>query len=237
MNTPHSRSVKPLPLSSQAAGAPENKDEPVTEQLHMFDIMSPPPPPPVRWCDLPRRTVEARAYGEKREFTLVEGDPDPFEMEVRGIVCTIGYSVGFCTYAVEGHGSLFWSETGFRSFGRQTEDRDTIRAMIEAYIDAPTKDSNGMGGKLVRWWPGYATQWREGLGFILKFGRNRADLWDQWGPEKHAEVWAARDADFEAGLQRMRADGIDPNDLGKPRHFRGAWPRITYSTKLQEFST
>lgn len=208
----------------------------MSQQFSMLDLMEPPAPPPVRRCDLPRKKVMGRAYGGEREFTVVEGDPEPFELEVRGVVCTIGYSVGFCTYVVEGHGSLFWSETGFRSFGYQTGDPDVIREMIEHYIDSPRKDGNGCGGELVRWWPGYATQWRGSLGFILEYGRDRSKLWTQWGPEEHAAVWAARDAQFEADLQQMKVDVIDPNDLGKPRGFKGKWPTFSYDSKLSEFS-
>ena len=208
----------------------------MSHQLSMLDLMEPPAPSPVRWCDLPRRKVKARAYGGVRDFTVVEGQSDPFEVEVRGVACTIAYSIGFSTYAVEGHGSLFWSETGFRSFGKQTEDPDTIRALIEKYIDGPTKEGGGMGGKLVRWWPMYATQWRDGLGFILKYGRDRSQLWAQWGPEKHAEVWAKKEADFVADLHRMEADSIDPNDLGAPSGFEGKWPRFTHASRLGEFS-
>lgn len=208
----------------------------MTEQLTMFDLIDPPAPPPVRYCDLPRRTVTARAYGAEKEFTVVEGEPEPFEIEVRGIRCTIGYSFGFCTYAVEGRGSLFWSETGFRSFGYQTADHETICEMIERYIDAPMKNGDGMGGNLVCWWPNYATQWRDRLGFVLDYGRDRSKLWNQWGEEKHAAIWAKRDAQFEADLRQMEADGIDPNDLGKPKGFKGKWPRLSFDAKLRDFS-
>ena len=211
----------------------------MSQQLDMFAALEPPPAPPpqkIRWCDLPRRKVTVRAYGGETEFTVVDGDREPFELEVCGIACTISYSLGFCTTVIDRHGSLFWSESGFRSFGHPATDPDEVRSIVERYIDGPTKTGDGLGGELVRWWPMYATQWRAGLEFILECGRDRSKLWAQWGPEKHAEIWAARDAEFEADLQRMRADGIDPNDLGKPRLFKGNWPAITYDTKLSEFS-
>ena len=156
-------------------------------------------------------------------------------MEIRGIPCTIGYSIGFCTYAIDGHGSLFWSETGFRSFGVNVSDPDRITALVERYIDAPAKNGNGMAGKLVRWWPCYARQWRDGLGFILRHGRERATLWNQWGPDRHAEVWSCRDAQFSADLTQMCSDGIDPNDLGPPSGWKGAWPNINYDSSLRDF--
>lgn len=56
---------------------------------------------------------------------------------------------------------------------------------------------------------------------------DRAEMWTQWGPERHAEIWAAHDARIAAAEARMRAEGIDPNDVGKPAHHKGRWPRFT----------
>lgn len=209
------------------------------EQLSLLDIMEPPPPPPV-YVEPTYRTVMTRAYGRDYELKLREETPDPIEIEVRGIQCLISFDFGFCTYTVQPHGSLFWTETGYRSwagfFTADHNDAERITEAIERFIDGPTKNGNGIGGKLVRWWPMYATQWRQKLGFVLEYGRDRSKLWGQWGEEKHAAIWAEKEAAFEADLRRMEADGIDPNDLGKPRGFKGTWPRFTYDTKLSEFS-
>lgn len=192
-------------------------------QLSMFDIFEPPPPPPV-YVEPVRRKVMGLAYGGTHEFTLSEGQPDPFQIEVRGIACTI--TPGFCTYVIDGPGSLFWSETGFRSFGYgyDIHDADEICAAIERYIKAPAKDGNGCGGKLVRWWPGYIREWQGKVAWSLAY--DRADMWAQWGPERNLEIWAAHDAKIIAAEARMWADGIDPNDVGKPAHHKGAWPRF-----------
>lgn len=195
------------------------------QQLSMLDMLVPPPAPakePVRWCDLPRRKVMARAYDGEREFTVVDGQPEPFEIEIRGILCIISYSMGFCTHVIGAPGSPFWSETGFRSFGLDIEEPEAVRAAIERYIDAPTRHGNGCGGKLVRWWPSYVRQWQSDTSWSLTY--DRANMWTQWGPEKHAEIWASHDARRAEALARMWAEGIDPNEVGKPQHHKGRWP-------------
>lgn len=109
----------------------------------------------------------------------------------------------------------------------------TICAIIERYIDAPAKDGNGCGGKLVRWWPGYIRRWQDDLSWQLRYGRDRAAMWAQWGPERHAEMWAAHDARIAAAEAQMWAEGIDPNEVGKPSHHKGAWPVIAPVEELR----
>ena len=197
-------------------------------QLSFLDSLDPPPAPPA-WAPPERRKVMTRAYGEEYELEIYADSPEPFEIEVRGIPCLISYSGGFCTYAVARAGSEFWSGTGFRSFGLATQDPDKIRAAIEAYIDGPTKDGNGCGGKLTRWWPGWILQWCQNRTRDLEWSRE--EVWTQWGEEKHAELWASHDAEQLAALERMKAEGIDPNEViasHRPKH-----PPVT----MMEFQT
>ncbi|GAB5434780.1 MAG: hypothetical protein EpisKO_41500 [Epibacterium sp.] len=187
------------------------------QQLSFLDNLDPPLQPEVSTAPA-RRKVMTRAYGRDYELELREDEPEPFEIEVRGIQCLISHSGGFCTYATEGPGALFWSETGFRSFGRATTDADEIRAMIEQHIDTPTRDM-GCGGKLVKWWPMWVLQWCQNRTRDLEW--NRDEVWAQWGPEKHAECWAKHDAEQLAALQRMKTEGIEPDEViasNRPKH-------------------
>lgn len=177
-------------------------------QLSFLDDLDPPPAAPI-WTPEPERTVMTRAYGCDYEMTLRGDAQEPFELEVRGIRCLI--TSGLCTYTLDGPGSPFWSETGFRSFGQSNVDPEEVREIIERYIDAPTKHGNGCGGKLTRWWPMWALQWAQSR--ERDFNWNRDEVWTQWGPEKHAECWANHDADQLAAIIRMKAEGIDPNDV------------------------
>jgi len=189
-------------------------------QLDMFAALTPVAPPPA-WVPPPRCEVKTRAFSHDGMITLYGEDPvEPFELLVRGVPCVISYSGGFCTHAIEGPGSAFWSETGFRSFGLATVDPESVSAAIEAYIA-----SKDCGGKLTRWWPSYVLQWQQSLAFELSFA-DRAGCWDQWGPEKHREHWDRHDAKLGEAIDRMRAEGIDPNDVGPPSGFRGKWPKV-----------
>ncbi|OAN76731.1 hypothetical protein A8B82_15160 [Sulfitobacter sp. EhC04] len=192
-------------------------------QLDMFGILEP-KPAPRPYVPPVTRDVETRAYGGS-VLAIEEGQPDPVEIDVDGTPCVIKFGFGWSTYVVNGPGSLFWSETGFRSFatgGGSPDEIDQIREAIRRYIAAPPKDGNGMGGKLVPWWPSYINQWRNSLAFELRCPRE--DTWAQWGPEKHAECWADHDAKQAEAIAQMEADGIDPNDVGPPAHFKGQWP-------------
>ncbi|MGN7869564.1 hypothetical protein ACTJI6_11850 [Paracoccus sp. 22332] len=190
------------------------------QQLSMMDLLCPPPPTPV-WVDT-RRPVTIRAYGGETEITICDFDHAPYEIEVRGIRATVSKG---CTYVIDGPGSLFWSDSGFRSFSIASDDPAAFAAAVERYIDAPSKDGSGCGGKLKRWWPMYVSQWRGNVAFELRH-LDRSKVWDQWGPEKQAEIWARRDAEKDAALARMWAEGIDPNDVGPPSGIKGKWPRF-----------
>lgn len=187
-----------------------------------YDLFTAAPTPPVvappRVMREIREVITRAACG--RAIRVYDGDPDPFEVEVRGIPTVI--AGGFCTRAIEGPGSAFWSETGFRSFGIPTCDPDEVRICIERYID---KDC---GGKLTRWWPGYVTQWRQSLAFELEVTKQggRESVWAQWGPEKWEDCWHRHDMRLADAVDQMIAEGIDPNDVGPPSSFRGKWPRI-----------
>ncbi|MDT9702534.1 hypothetical protein, partial [Streptomyces sp. P17] len=76
---------------------------------------------------------------------------------------------------------MYWSETGFRSFGGPETDTGIIAQMINAHIDS----KSGCNGKLTKWWPSYALQWRQNRRFIEKM--DRSTLWDQWGSEKQVD--------------------------------------------------
>lgn len=192
-------------------------------QLNMFDILEP-KPAPVVWTPKPRRTVQTRAYGGNYALEINEEDPDPVEMVIRGIPCLVTLTY-MQTYAIDPAGSLFWSSTGFRSFGgNYTARPQGAAAAIERYIDGPAKHGNGLAGKLERWWPLYVGQWQQNEAFAR--GQKRETTWDQWGPEKHVEMWEKHDNKQAEALARMAADGIDPNHVGPPAHFKGPWPKF-----------
>lgn len=196
--------------------------------MMQLDLFAPPPAPPVVAAQRISREVQTRAAQHDGLITVYsDDDPTPFEVEVRGAPCVIAWSGGFCTHAINPPGSLFWSETGFRSFGYAAIDRGEIEARICAYIDAPAK-AYGMGGKLVKWWPGYVLQWRQSLAFEIEMTKQggREGTWNQWGPEAWAEHWHRHDAKLQAALDQMRADGIDPNDVGPSQGFKGKWPKF-----------
>lgn len=174
-----------------------------------------------------RPQVRTRAASHDGIITLYHPDtPLPIEVVVRGMPCVISYHGGYATHAIEPAGSPFWSETGYRSMGGMLTDPDEIVADIERYIDAPAKNGNGCGRKLKRWWPSYILTWHQSVAFELQYGKDRSQMWAQWGPEKHAEHWAKHDAQLAAALEQMRSEGIDPNDVGPPSYFKGKWPRF-----------
>lgn len=186
------------------------------EQLSMFDMMMSPAPPVVvkPYQPPPRREFMTRAYGVWEPMKIDEDERDPIEIEVRGIPTLIRFSSVFQTYAVEPAGSVYWSETGFRSFagvyqvgGSNEYTQDEIRQIIEATIDS----KHGCNGKLTKWWPDYCRQWRQKKYFADR--ADRATTWDQLGAEKQAEYWAKHDAEQAAALARMEAEGIDPKEV------------------------
>jgi hypothetical protein len=162
-----------------------------------------------------------------RAIRVHDDDFEPFEVEVRGIQCVI--APGFCTHAIGPAGSPFWSATGFRSFGIATDNPGEVAAIIEAYIKRPEK-AGGCGDKLTRWWPSYVLQWRQSLAFEIEIvkERGREGVWSQWGPDRWKECWTGHDAKLAAAVARMQVEGIDPNHVGPPAHFKGKWPKITH---------
>ncbi|MBB4859680.1 hypothetical protein HNO88_003009 [Novosphingobium chloroacetimidivorans] len=106
-------------------------------------------------------------------------------------------------------------------------DPGEIADRICAYIDAPVK-AYGCGGKLERWWPFYVLQWRQSLGFEIEMTKRdgREGVWAQWGQEAWADHWRRHDSKLAEAVERMRAEGIDPNEVGPPRGFKGKWPKI-----------
>lgn len=204
----------------------------MTFQLSMLDLLE---PAPVRPTYVPpvTREVMTRAYGRNYPMQIAEGDPDPFEMEIAGTPCLITLGYGFSTYAIQPVGSLFWSETGFRNFSFggfdaeghfvRVSDREQIESLVRAHIKRPITDL-GLGGKLVRWWPSYVRQWQQRVSFHSEV--DRETFWAHFGPEKEARLWAKADAEQAAALARMWAEGIDPNDVGKPQGHKGKWPKF-----------
>lgn len=189
------------------------------QQLSMLDLMTPSPPPVVAkpWTPPPRREFMTRAYGVEAPMEIGVDERDPIEIEVRGIPTLIRFSSCFQTYAVLPSGSEYWSDTGFCSFARFERHIDgaLTPAIIAEVISADIDSKHGCNGKLTKWWPGYCLQWRQEKAFADKFGR--ATTWDQWGPEKQAEHWAAYDARQAAALERMAAEGIDPEEVWRTR--------------------
>ncbi len=206
----------------------------MTMQMSMFDLFEPPRAPVQvkAYTPPPTHQVMTRAYGKGYEMRVQDGEPDPYEIEVRGIPCLITFGVGFSTYTVQPAGSLFWSSTGFRSFAgammganlRFNGDFEHIPAYVESYLDTPESKS-GCGGKLVRWWPLYVSRWQQDVEWDLSYP-DRSKVWMQWGPDRHAELWAQHDTRKAEAMRQMLADGIDPNETGKPQGFKGKWPRF-----------
>lgn len=138
------------------------------QQLSMLDALCPSPEPEVQTERMARK-VSVRAFGGPYVLTIHEGDPEPIEIEVRGVKATVKRDrnfalsmvraiggdrddlVWFSTYVMDAPGSPSWSETGFRSFGLAPDNPAEIAAAVERYIAAPAKHGNGCGGKLVRW--------------------------------------------------------------------------------------
>jgi hypothetical protein len=186
------------------------------QQLSMLDMMMPPPPPMVfkPFEPPPRRNFFTRAYGEEAVMEIDLDERDPIEIEVRGIPTLVRFTSVFQTYAVQPAGSAYWSETGFRSFaglhcvgGNNEYSPDEITIIIERDIDR----RKGM----TKWWPDYCLQWRQNRDFIQRV--DRKTTWAQWGPEKQAEHWANADTKQAAALERMKGEGIDPDEVWRTR--------------------
>lgn len=194
-------------------------------QLSMMDVLCP-PPPEEEYVPIVRRDVITNAYGKETRLQLPLDAPDPVEVMIRNIPCLVVWDFGASIYATQPCGSLFWSETGYRSMAHSAASIEQVIELVEAYIDAP-KAKCGLGGRPKRWWPLWVLQWQQSLAFILQYGQDRSKLWAQWGPERHAEIWSKRDAEHADALNRMRKAGIDPNEVGPPDSFKGKWPQFT----------
>lgn len=169
------------------------------------------------WEPPPRREFVTRAYGVEEPMMIDMDERDPIEIEVRGIPTLVRFSSFFQTYAVQPAGSAYWSETGFKSFAGfqgRIEGGLTPSVLVEI-IEADIDSKHGGNGKLTKWWPSYCLQWRQNKDFADRM--ERATTWDQWGPEKQAEHWANHDARQAAAIERMHAEGIDPEEVWKSR--------------------
>lgn len=207
----------------------------MTRQLSMFDLLEPPPikVEPSAYIPRPRREVLTRAYGSETVLKIDAEAPDPVEVQIRGIPCLIVMDYGLSTYALGVPGSLFWSETGYRSVGTSKASVDQVISMVEDHIDTP-KSKMGLGGKLVRWWPGYVNRWQQSEAFHGAADRTK-NHWGWCAREVGQDaVWADYDARQAAALARMLADGIDPNDVGPPPGFRGKWPLFEVEQAVEE---
>lgn len=191
----------------------------MAEQLSMLDMMMPPPPPVVSkpWTPPPTREFMTRAYGFLEPMKIGLDEQDPLEIEVRGVPTLVRFASFFQTYTVQKPGSIYWSETGFKSFagfhGRGIPD--LTPGILAEIIGADIDSKWGCAGKLTKWWPDYCRQWRQNKAFVDKV--DRATTWDQWGPDKQEEHWASHDARQAAALERMAAEGIDPNEVWRTR--------------------
>jgi hypothetical protein len=121
-----------------------------------------------------------RAHQWGGEILAYEGRPAPLELTVRGIRTVVSFGMGFATHAVDPPGSPYWSETGFRSFTCcPQEDPEAISAIIESYIDGPTKHGNGLAGKLSPWWTNEVRQLQQHRGFMSRCERVTPEMHEQ----------------------------------------------------------
>lgn len=196
------------------------------QQLSLLDIMMP-PAPRLAVHERPKREVATRAYGRAGYVLRIGEDaPDPVETIIRGVRCLIVWDFGASTYAIDPPGSPFWSETGFFSLGvTRGVDLETVIGLVEQHIDTPAA-RNGMGRKLVRWWPLAVREWQENLHWALRYDQPGTTMWDQWGPERQAEYWESHRAKRAVLTARLLAEGYDLNDIGPPQHHKGRWPRF-----------
>ncbi|RWR30506.1 hypothetical protein D2T29_12610 [Sinirhodobacter populi] len=171
----------------------------MAEQLSMFGLFEPEPV----YAPVLKRSVMTRAYGRDTLMTIPDENPDPEEIEVNGIKTLIVWGFGPAVYAVEKPGSLFWSSTGFWSLSvaniRSNEE-------IAAHL---------VSRKPVPWWPLYVNMWRDDRSFFL---RNPS--------VKESPEQSQRQAEY---INRMFAEGIDPNAVDAPPQHKGAWPLYQYT--------
>ncbi|NTG61825.1 hypothetical protein G6L45_16215 [Agrobacterium rhizogenes] len=153
------------------------------------------------------------------------GQKARFEIEVAGCRVDMDYDGMFGICGGSAHvidwEKPFFSETGYRSF--QVCPNDFVIAAkdidckqwLERICTAQLTEGGKKKVKLVRAWPSYALQWRQSRAFVEQY--KREELWMQWGPERHAEVWANHDARQADAMAQMIAEGIDPEEVWKTR--------------------
>ncbi|KPH59175.1 hypothetical protein [Novosphingobium sp. ST904] len=166
----------------------------------------------------PKRLMKALRVRARAESRLpMWGIPSRFRFECRGmhvLADTNGLSMRL---DADRHrpGDLSFSGTGYRSFQpcsrpitsiAVTTPEEWARGVLEAYIDGPTKDGAGRGGKLERWIPWEAEQWI----------RARTDRrLGEAAQEEGRDCWQTRkmpeyDAQEAKALAWMQLRGIDP---------------------------
>ncbi|GMB80519.1 hypothetical protein NN6n1_13010 [Shinella zoogloeoides] len=153
------------------------------------------------------------------------GQKAHLELDIAGCRVDFRYAgmFGICggDARVIDHDKPFFSETGYRSFQVCPIDHVIAAKGIDCkqWLERVCLAQLTEGGKrkiqLTRAWPGYCLTWRQSKEFADK--ADRTTTWDQWGPEKQAELWANHDASQAAALERMAAEGIDPEEVWRTR--------------------
>lgn len=113
-------------------------------------------------------------------------------------------------------GTLCHSSSGYRSFtgtrgmggdgaaGMSPEDYGA--AVLESFFNADTKHGNGLGGKLVPYYPWWADHYRQALRYHLEATPDyRRDHPAMHEPDERARYWAEHDAKFAAQEAEARA--------------------------------
>lgn len=148
------------------------------------------------------------AYQHDGEILAYKDTPPPFELTVRGVRTVIAFGFGFSTHAIDAPGSLYWSDTGFRSFTcSNSRSPDEIRREIEAYIDAPTRDHMGLDGKLSPWWPLHISMKVTDARWSLS---TTVERFADKGEDEAAHVVATAHAHARQLLDEVLAAGFDP---------------------------
>lgn len=153
--------------------------------------------------------LRARAKAEKR-FPMW-GVAGRFALDIRGCRTSINirsaiFSRGFETRSLDPEGSPYWSETGYRSWSAWHDHihatkgislPDAIRLSIEGYIDGPTKDGGGCGGKLAPWWRSDVSSLRQARNTLAQSWARDSDTY--WRlEERSCAVIVARGLDPDA---------------------------------------
>lgn len=186
------------------------------------------------------KAIRVRARAEKR--MPMWGVPSRYRIECRGMHIVVDATNGISMQLDPDHhrpGDLSFSETGYRSMsyhgisrkdGNLRTPEETAVAILESYIDAPTKDHNGRGGKLVRWIPWAAEPWARAQRERKKVDADYRLTHPAMTPEADRPAyWAEFDrklAQEEAkALAWMQTRGVDPYELF-PEFKRPAQPSL-----------